>query len=632
MPRDHLSYTCQDVTDISSADQLLRYAAAAQLQPLLAEQGFTQEWIAVGAGLATMPRNAGPILTKALNGSESLTTSQLHGLDQIIGALTLNRNSTGSLSSLALRLRAGQHGRTGVGRRGKAKESTLEAQVPPGWTRTILADPPADEIGVLMQASALLSELMAADKMNTPGAVAALRNHYGKEMELLARRLILISFAPPTSRSYDAQVLLGLLAVYAFDEIKDHLHDALRDSPMGFRVWPAITKLVTLSSDGGRHDRLRAWVRGLIRDAETLRDKSLYGGNSYDLELALAVPAAWSPPDDDWVGGALLARAWDNEATIRERGTAAMGLWQRAFSQERPDPESTEDDLRALIAEFRKEPSARPDAAAGLRWLAATLEHVIDNRVAVCNDWPDVGEPWFRRVQDAATRLEGSGIPDHLRTGTKNLFLHVILQNAGVYRRWAIETVVTSGMSQQVAQALASLLGAETKETWLRVRAQAALGFMQRFDAAGQTDLTHACLQACENLGDDKVPTRAQVTEVVAALFAVGDCFGASGLEERAGRARDDLRSVLIKLVDSRGALAETLQRAVRAAAYLLAVTAQPGKNDLSRVQLQRLAGHPDPVTSKFSNWILSFRFTADGRIRPLIAAADPAHSGGTPY
>ena len=146
---------------------------------------------------------------------------------------------------------------------------------------------------------------------------------------------------------------------------------------------------------------------------------------------------------------------------MRERGTAALGLWQRAIGEDGPDREKTETELRGLITEFR-DPGTRPDARAGLRWLAATLEHVIDNRVAVCNDWPDVGEPWFGHVQEAADDLDNSGIPAHLLTGTKNLFRHMILQNAGVYRRQAIETVVTSGWTEPVARALGSLLKTET--------------------------------------------------------------------------------------------------------------------------------------------------------------------------
>ena len=629
-PRTRQPHTSQDVTDISSVDQLLRYATAAQLAPL-EEQGYTQEKIAVGAGLATQPRSAGPVLSKALNGSEYLTTSQLHGLDQIIGALTLNRGGAGSLSSLALRLDAGQHVKARGRRRGEARESTLEARIPPSWTRTILIDPPAGEIGVLTRASALVSEFMAADKMDEPAAVAAIRNHYSKEIDLLARQLILISFAPPTSRNYDAQVLLGMLASHAFEQIRDLLHDTLRD-PMGFRVWPAITKLVTLSGNRGRTDALRVWVEGLIRDSEILGEKSLYAGNSYDLELALAIPAAWSPPGNDWVGDALRARAWNNEATIRERGTAAMGLWQRAISQNRPDLESIEGDLRKLIAEFRGNPIGLPTTAAGFRWLATTLEHIIEKRIAVCNDWPDVGEPWFKRVQAAANRLDRLGIPEHLRTGTKNLFWHMILQNAGGYRRWAIETVVTGGMSPPVIQALSSLLSAETDEAWLRIRAQAALGFMQRYDAALRADLTDFCLQACESLSNDRVPTRSQIVEMHASLFAVADCFGGAGAEELARRARDSLRRVLIKVADLTGDRAQILRRVARAAAYLLTVTAQPGRRDLSQELLQRLAGYPDPVTSDFSNWVLSFRFTDDGKVQPLTAAAELERPGGASY
>jgi hypothetical protein len=613
----------QDVTDISSVDQVLRYATAGQLEPLLA-QGFTQERIAVGAGLGTTARSAGPVLATALR--KGPNTSQLHGLDQIIGALARDLDRTGSLSALALRLDAE--------RRGMTKGSTLEAHVPPSWTRKLLTDPPADEIGVLMQASALVSQFMAADKMDMPNTITAIRDRYSKEMELLVRRLILISVAPPTSRNYDAQILLGMLAVHAFEPMKDCLHYKLRYSPMGFRVWRAITKLVKLSEGGKHTEALRNWVRHLIHESEKLRENSLDAGSGYDLELALAVPAAWSPPDDDWVGGALRTRARNDRATIRERGTAAMGLWRRAITEGRADLENTEHDLRELIVQFRN-PDSRPDAAAGLQWIAATLEHVIDNREAVCNDWPDVREPWFRHVREATDELDRHGIPDHLLTGTKNLFRHMILQNAGAYRRQAIETVVTSGMNQPVAQALASLLSAETEESWLRIRAQSALGVMQRHDVSAETDLTHACLQAYENLSgpaDDKAATRSQVTEMHASLFAVGDCFGVAGAEERARGARELLRPVLAGLAGATGDRARILRRAARAAAYLLTVTAQPGKNDLSQELLEKLQEYPDPVTSKLSSWVLSFRFAPNEAIRPLLAAPEYGKPDDTPY
>ena len=151
--------------------------------------------------------------------------------------------------------------------------------------------------------------------------------------------------SPPSPWNYDAQILLGSLASFAFEPLKDWLDTAVRYSPLAFRVWRAITKLVKLRGDGGHAEELMEWVQQLIGDSAELRARSLYPGRSLDLELALVVPAGWSPPGNDWVGDALRTRARDKNATIRERGTAAMGLWQRALEQDR-SLSGAEDELR----------------------------------------------------------------------------------------------------------------------------------------------------------------------------------------------------------------------------------------------------------------------------------------------
>jgi hypothetical protein len=612
----------QDVTDVGSADQLLRYALAGQLERLR-ERGYNQGKVAQGAGFGTNARNAGPALAKALR--EGPRASQLHHLDEIIGTLDPRLDGTGGLSSLALRL--SEEGRDTI------DGSRLAARVPARWTTQVLATPPGDEIGVLLQASALLSEFMAAGKMRSADVITTIRDRYERNLELLVRRLILISVSPPSTGSYDAQILLGMLASYAFDPLRDLLNSQLRRSPMAFRVWRAVTKLVKLSEDGDHAGALKVWVRQLMRDAEGLRKDSLYAGRSLDLELAITVPAAWSPHRNDWVGDALLTRARNPEATIRERGTAAMGLWQRVLRDGHP-LKNTREDLRGLITEFRN-PESRPDAPAGLRWLATTLEHVIDREDAVCNDWPDVDEGWFRNVQDAAGELDDAGLPDTLLTGTKSLFRHMILQNAGVYRREAIETVVASGWSAPVARALGSLLEKEQEEAWLRVRAEFALSFLQQHDATVESDLTRACQHAYAGLRLDQVPEgqtppRSRVTEVHASLFAVGDCFGVPGSGERAGSARETLAPILTQLADAEGGRALMLRRPARAAAYLLTMTAQRsegGRPDLSRVLLEKLRQHPDPVTAGLSGWALSFRFAPDGAVRPLLAAVEPGRN-----
>jgi hypothetical protein len=615
---DGIEYISQDVADISSPDQLVRYAAAGQLAQLRSRRSdLSHAKIAHGAGLGTKPQDAGSVLSKAL--ASKLTVSQLVKLDEIIGALAPDLEHTGGLCSLDLRLAAEPR---------DAIRGSMFAHVPPSWSREILEEASPDELGVLIQASALLSAFQAAHKMDPTGRnVADVRDRYRQELALLVRRLVLISVGPPAPKNIDAQVMLGILASYAFGPMKQLLERELRSSPLGFRVWRAITKLVKLSPAQGEHaNALRSWVRQLILDSEGLRETSLYAGRSLDLELAITVPAAWSPPEQDWVGNALLTRARNAEATLRERGTAAMGLWERAIREERPDLAKTEADLRQLVTEFR-DPDARPDVAAGLRWVATTLEEIINKRVPVCNEWPDVDEPWFRRVEEAANDLDNSEIPEHLRVGTKNLFRHMILQNAGVHRRQAIETIVTSGWNEPVAEALGRLLRNETEESWLRIRVLFALGFLQRSDYSVEEDLTNACMHAYANLNlAQGRPPRAHITEMHTSLFAVGDCFGAPGAEDQAKSVRDNLREILTDLATSEHDRSLILSRAARAAAYLLIVSAQPrqGKDkDFSQKLLEQLSSHPDPVTARLSKWALNFRFADDGSVRPLLAAVE---------
>jgi hypothetical protein len=235
-----------DVKDIASDAELLRYAAAGQVALLQRRlSNVSQGKIAHAAGLGSNARNAGAALSAAIR--KGPTDGQLEKLDGIIGALVPDAEGTGGLSSLAMRLSA---------ERGSRHSSSLTAHIPPGWARGVLRESPGGETGVLIQASALLSALMAADKMETAGhRVTSPRDRYAEEMEPLVRRLTLVSVAPPTSHNYDAQIMLGSLASYAFEPMREHLENELRYSPMGFRVWRAITKLVKLNAEAGTPSR-----------------------------------------------------------------------------------------------------------------------------------------------------------------------------------------------------------------------------------------------------------------------------------------------------------------------------------------------------------------------------------------
>lgn len=129
-------------------------------------------------------------------------------------------------------------------------------------------------------------------------SVTSPRDRYTQEMQPLVRRLTLVSVAPPTSRNYDAQIMLGSLASYAFEPMREHLEMALRFSPMGFRVWRAIAKLVKLNAESSHSESLRSWVQGLIADSEELRKVSLYAGRGLDLDLAMCTRqrVSWTAP------------------------------------------------------------------------------------------------------------------------------------------------------------------------------------------------------------------------------------------------------------------------------------------------------------------------------------------------
>jgi hypothetical protein len=616
-----------DVFDISNPDQLIRYAVNAQLA--LVGPHFSHDAVgrATGIGGANLsrklqtPEPGSPALEPT-----SFNADELRRLDEVIVAASRQggRYPTGGLSSLAVRLRR------------QTDRASLTTHIPPGWTSDVLKAPSESEIGVLTQASALMSMFLAAESVDRRGsrrAVEAVHERYAAKLEQVVRQLILVGMAPPTPRNVEALIMLGNLANYSFNLMQSDLEDALTKSPLGFRVWRAYTKLVKLSKPAGPHlTALRSRVRTLLENSESFRRDSVYPGRSLDLELAIVVPPQWSPPDgDDYIGRLLLARANNQDATVRERGTAAMGLWQRAVEYD-GDLDGVASSLGSMIAEFKK-PSHRPDAHRGMQWVADVLEQVIEERAAVCNRWPTHNENWLRSVHEAANTIEDDEVPSHLVPGTKTLFKHALLQNAGVYRRQAIETLIAGGYTKPVSNALARYLELEQEEAWIRIRAIFALGFLQHRDIAVSRTLTAACQKACGYLTNETLdmPTKAQKMELHTALFAIGDCYGPEDVDQE---IREKIRVGVTEALEpmlkgDKFYSDDGLYLAARAAAYMLTFTAMPRANkqnkDLSETLLEILRDRSgDPRTRTFAKWALDFRFDDEtGKTRPLVAATN---------
>jgi hypothetical protein len=602
-----------DIGDISKPDELIRYAARAQID--LVKDAASQTKIAKAIGMANsaVTSTAGANLSHLL-ARGTFSDVRLQKLDEVIVALAPDRDShVGGLSSLAICLR------------GLTDRESLSDRVPASWAQEILQGPADDEIGVLTQASALLSAFLAAEEIDKvdprSGAVRAVRGRYSAEIAHVVEQLIILGYAPPTPRSVEALIMLGTLGAYAFEPIRDALEEALAQ-PLGFRVWRVITTLVMLSGRAGHTQALTVWVRSLVKDADQLRDRSLYPGRSLDLELAIRVPSSWSPPKDDWVGAALLARANNPLATIQERGTAALGLWQRAKEDQHRDLNKVAAAIGTLIEEFETPPESL-DVYTGMRWVAATLKHVMAHDASVCNGWPPVDEPWMRHVNEAVGSMERHLTEPRVLPGTKTLLRHSLLQTAAIYRRQAIEAVVAGGWTGPVARALERFLELEREESWLRIRALFALGFLQHRDQRVQKSLAAACQLAYSNLRG--TPTRTQIAEMHSALFAVGDCFGAAGVpEEDVRRTRDSIQEVLTGIVDEQLTIREPLFPVSRACAYLLAFMILPrsnGNEDLAEVLLKELCRHPDRITRELSVWALKNRIDEAGVVKPLVHA-----------
>ncbi|GLI03592.1 hypothetical protein Pa4123_88700 [Phytohabitans aurantiacus] len=599
------------IADIGGHESLVRYAAAAQLARLN-EADISQATVA-----KVLTINAAN-LSHCLAGRQKFTIQTLHEIDKAGVALAPALDHTTGLAQFGVRMRQ------------LLDRESLTASVPPNYFVGTTARS-EDELHVMTQAAGILDRFLTVEKAGRP--IAALRDKHAGQIKDVVERLILIAGAPPTPRNVEAQILLGSLAKYAFEITFGRLEDSLRHTALGFRVWRALTKILLLSQaeqDGhGAYlsQVLKPRVSRLLSEAAEIRNDSIYPGRSLDLELAIAVPLRWlgSPTS---VTDLLYVRATNPQATLRERATAAHGLWQRAMAAGHAEHENVQARMATLITHFREAEEQRPDIASGLRWVATTLDHVVHNRVNLCNDWQQmrVDEPWFEAITKAVEMLTLENIPLQVREGTIKLFEHMLLQNAGVERRTAIDAVSAGGYVEPVARALSQVLRDSRTESWMRIRASFALGFMQHRSRTTARSLISACRDACDAVCRADSLTESEINELHTALFAIGDCYGAVGAEQDAANVRDQLSEHLEHLVDDDRLGDERMFPIARALVYLLTFTAQPrdrgAPKDLSQMLLEKLQHHNDRVTADFSKWALRFRFGENGEVRPILHAA----------
>jgi hypothetical protein len=627
------------LTDITNTADLLRYAAKAQAAYLKDTRKIDFQDLATATGMTKSAFSG--VLNDSSDARREAISNRLHEIDGAVFAFDSDfATRTGGLVALAARLR------------GYKDEATSVGKLPPVWVSELVDKNFEKPIGFLLQASALLSAFRGARSDQALGNVV---DYHQAGLQKVVYPLLMVGAGAPAAHSIDALIVIGALARHrqVFEGVRgqhgarDTLRDTLAESPLGFRVWRAITSVVQAVANAGEpltpHDSIGGWVKARLQsDSETLRKRSLYPARSLDLELAIAVPIVWTT-GRDWATEILERRAHDPKVNLRERGTAAMGIWERALSYSEPlrstkKMEATAE-ITKVIGELEQEGMGndpRPFDSAppgGREWLISTLRHLIAQDQKVAQTWPDDAKkhPCVRVVAAGSARLRvDPSVPDAVKAATVFLFDQALLQNAGVYRRKAIDTLRGAGLAGATARALISILD-RADEPWLRCRALFALGFLQDRDDSVQTALKDAVLKALSSTEQHIAHgslTRDVISELHAAIFAIGDCYGSAGQERYARYMRGQIDEPLWKFVNQHQE--EEFFPVSRAAAYLLTVTPQlDDQNDDRKLLRQLEQTHPDAVTKQACAWALSMRFATDSEgkdaVRPLHLAPPPS-------
>ena len=601
---------------ITDDESLIRYAATAQIANLDVEHGINQ------AEIADTMKVDQAYLTKALK--QQPTLDFLHRLDTALKVLV--PDTPAGLVTFAARLRK-LRDRDSVG-----------ARVPISLVPRLLKKHFTDPEMVIIQASALLSMFHGA--FNHEHEVA---DRYQTEIAEIADRLILIGITPPTPDSVKALLLLGNIGSFAFPYVQPCLERELHTNPLGFRVWRAATAVVwgtdarasalaappendgstTRPAKGSEKSAIRAahrqagleeltrqvqeWMSVQLGQAAELRKRSIYPARSLDLETAKAIPVRWTPPGDDWAARMLLERARMSEASIRERGSAALGYWARALQHhDLRNDRAALDRARAELTEVATQlENASETEDLGHRWVAATLRDNMKNDRKVSNTWPTSGSQpaEFRAVVDRAMN-ELNVLPRRIQTATKFMFQHSLLQNAGVYRRRAVDTLRVTGWSSSLIRAYGQVLE-RSDDDWLKCRALFAIGFLQARHSRVATTLEAAAAKAEGRLDG----SRGRVGVMHDALFAAGDSFGAAdATPAQVSEIRARLDPIVARLLaNDVGRAQPALSRAI---AYLTWVTARADPPRSQEI-LEELSGFGDDVTASTAKWALKSLVTA---------------------
>lgn len=541
----------REPVDISDTDQLIRFAARAQI--LLATSGEVGRTRSTQAGIARAAGVAPSNLSSALN--KAMPTSLIQKLDVALAAVIPDAPRFGGLVGLATRL-------TG--------DEIVEVAIPPAWLEDLLSLPLELPSAVLLQSSALLSSLRVVEQET--GYISATRAY---DVSSLIRRLVQLGTLPYGGQSDEALVLLGRLSTMFFQSARPHLMQALR-GPLGHKVWPIADFMTGRVAERSASSELPYWWRLQFQDMDDLRRLSVNPTHTLDIEAAASTPILWALEDTDWAMRAIWRRAESHETTHREVGAALASLWMRA--QARRTSDEVLDRMERLLDQ-RIADSMRLDQSAQseLRWYRDVIHVFERERTKVIRSWPR-HHSCVRLIGRASKHL---GVPEQIADDLRVLLEHALLQSMTFYRHRAIDVIKASGWGRQVAPVLQRVLDDATAERWLRARCISALGGVAPPDPSTHFALLDAYHGSMTSYRRHPLHPQEDGVEVQAALFAIIDAFSMqsySAVEEIRRSVERDLWD-LFETEPALGDRATLLQRA--ALYFLLTMGESTGKTSL---------------------------------------------------
>lgn len=398
------------------------------------------------------------------------------------------------------------------------------------------------------------------------------------------------------------------LREWALPAIERHMK-----SPIGWRSWRIVARMLRLYEDASTTDALHATlfseIRELLRRAVEGEFFNLSPGRVFFEEALRRTPGIRDKDNN------LVNWQWDFVPThLRRTAAAASEPWRRRLYcalclARRQD---TQDLALDLALRMLSEEEAGGGLEHGARELIATIDpthRALRKR----------GRAIEELVADAINSTDTffDEVPSSFRSATIQLVRHAVLSIDTTSRRTACDTLIAGNVADVASRFVASLASRRDSPEWMREIACVVLGYLRE----------HESLEPLTAIAVD--PTSGQSTRHAAVLAAGDVAFGPARLGAE-NKAKASLQR-LLGLINARDDAQHEprLEQAVTYSAIMMNLWRPPDPRTLPA--LKAVSKRRDELTSSLATWGIEQLETHAGdehRIVPIVRTVPRAATG----